>query len=486
MATVGRSLRTAWVSYLRVSTPAQAERALSVPGQRRAIEAYAAQHGQIIVREYVEAGRSGRNTNRKEFRQMLEDVLRPGSDIAVIVVHQTSRFSRDATQARVVKAKLRRQGVRVIAVCQETNDDPFGQLIEGLFECIDQYESEVNGLRTSAAMREAVRHGFFPGAMAPYGYRKIGVTTETGAARHVLVPEEHEASVVRELYQLYVAEVGAMSVARVLNQRGHWYRRGKMWSKDLVLRVLDESAISGTYFWGRLDGRTRTQQPRSKWLALTVEPIIAPDLYQLARRIRADREPRRRPGRPPSPTMMLARIVRCAKCGASCRLELSGKRIEGGVYKYRYYNCTRACRMGPEACDGGRLRAEVLERIVAEHVADAICTKARSEQLITALGRTALRDEFGSVPPAASRSQVQAAWRALLLGDGRLMRNYLLQVVDRIEVQDNRIMVVAKQAYRDAAAGTHGVENLGGSPATLRRVAPAALRRVRAPEDGPR
>ena len=33
------------------------------------------------------------------------------------------------------------------------------------FECIDQYDSEVNGLRTAAAMREAVRQGFYPGGL---------------------------------------------------------------------------------------------------------------------------------------------------------------------------------------------------------------------------------------------------------------------------------------------------------------------------------
>ena len=96
------------MSYLRVSTPTQADHALSIPGQRRAIAMYAAQHGQVIAREYVEAGRSARSLNRKAFREMLEDVFQPGSDIAVILVHQTSRFSRDAAQARVVKSKLRR------------------------------------------------------------------------------------------------------------------------------------------------------------------------------------------------------------------------------------------------------------------------------------------------------------------------------------------------------------------------------------------
>lgn len=311
MATSKHSARTAWVSYLRVSTPAQADHALSIPGQRRAIEMFAAQHGQTIAREYVEPGCSGRTLNRRAFRHMLEDVLRPGSDIAVIVVHQTSRFSRDAAQARVVKSKLRRHGVRVVAVCQETNDDPFGQLIEGLFECIDQYESE-----------------------APYGYRRAEVELDSHVVRYVLVPDDREAAIVRELFELYVAEVGAKCVARALNQRGHRYRQARLWSKDLVLRVLDESAISGTYYWARIDARTRRIRPRSQWLPLRVEPIVEADLFELARRVRSDREPNRRPGRPPSPAMLLARMVRCAKCGAGYRLELSGKRVDEGVYKY--------------------------------------------------------------------------------------------------------------------------------------------------------
>jgi site-specific DNA recombinase len=88
---------------------------------------------------------------------MLEDALRPGSDVSVIVVHHSSRFTRDAMEARVVKTKLRRAGVRVCSVSQDLPDDPMGKLMEGFFECIDPYESELNGLRTSAALTEAVR-----------------------------------------------------------------------------------------------------------------------------------------------------------------------------------------------------------------------------------------------------------------------------------------------------------------------------------------
>jgi hypothetical protein len=43
----------------------------------------------------------------------------------------------DSTEARLVKQRLRKEGVRVMSVCQETAEDPIGNLIEGIFECID-------------------------------------------------------------------------------------------------------------------------------------------------------------------------------------------------------------------------------------------------------------------------------------------------------------------------------------------------------------
>jgi DNA invertase Pin-like site-specific DNA recombinase len=128
--------RCAWVSYLRVSTSEQAERDLSLAAQRRAAEEYAARSGQTIAREYIEEGCSGTHMNRKAFRQMLG-------------------------------------------------------------ECIDQYESEVNGMRTSAAMREAVRQGNFPGARTPFGFTRKKVEIRPGVIRSLLVPDDREAAVVR-------------------------------------------------------------------------------------------------------------------------------------------------------------------------------------------------------------------------------------------------------------------------------------------------
>lgn len=238
-----RTDRSAWVSYLRVSTAEQAVRELSLPAQRHAVNAYAARRGANIAHEYVEPGASGTDPHRPVLRELLGDALRPGSAVSTIVVHHTSRFTRDATHARVVKSKLRRAGVRVLSVSQELTDDPMGKLMEGLFECIDQYESELNGMRTSAAMREAVRQGYFPGARAPFGYRARPVEIRPGVVRHLLEVDPVAAGVVREAFKLYVTETGAKAVARALNQRGHRTRTGGLWSKGMVMQLLEQTAF---------------------------------------------------------------------------------------------------------------------------------------------------------------------------------------------------------------------------------------------------
>ncbi|HEY6222721.1 MAG TPA: recombinase family protein [Gemmatimonadales bacterium] len=427
------SARREWISYLRVSTHEQAERDLSLPAQRHAVEEYAARHGVKIAREYVEAGCSGTNANRKAFRKMLEDVLRPNSTVGTVVVHHTSRFTRDSTEARLVKQRLRKEGVRVMSVCQETTEDPIGNLIEGIFECIDQYESEVNGMRTSLAMMEAIRQGYFPSSWTPYGFRRVKVEIRPGVPRWTLEHQDEEAATVRMLFRLYVAGSGAKSVAIQLNERGLLYRRGRPWSTKLVLHVLDEPAVAGTYYWGRWSTKRKTRSHEAEWVPLPVTPIVTPAVHELAMKLRKQREPSRRPGRPVSPANLLAGVVRCGKCGASYQLESSGKRVRGDLYAYRYYNCSKFCRIGRAVCPGYRIRTNVLDEAVLAYLAGIICTPERAE----ALGQKA---GGGTV----DADELRNAWAALVTGGGAISRSYVLHLVDRIEVRENEIRIVAR------------------------------------------
>lgn len=424
--------RNAWVAYLRVSTPEQAERDLSLPAQRHAIEAYAQAHGATIAREFVEEGHSGTDPHRPAFRRMLEDALRPGSDVSVIVVHHSSRFTRDAMEARVVKTKLRRAGIRVCSVSQDLPDDPMGKLMEGFFECIDQYESELNGLRTSAAMAEAVRQGFFPGSRPPFGFRTRAVTIREGVVRHVLEPDEREAEIVREIYRLYVTHGGAKAVARTLNQRGLRYRTGLAWNKNLVLDMLDEEAAIGTYWWGkRRDGVAR---PRNEWLSIKVTPIVDAEVYALAQRLRRDRDLGGGGGRAAARPRVLSGVVFCGRCRASCQLETSGKTIDGNRYRYCYYSCRAYCRTGKEACPGVRVATVVLDDAVLAHLAEVVCAPSRVDELRKLVEGRGLVIE-----------DVAAAWRALVTADHDVGRAYVMHLIERVELYDNSATVVPKQ-----------------------------------------
>ncbi len=435
--------RCAWVSYLRVSTPEQADRELSLPAQRRAVEEFASRHGATVNREYVEAGCSGANPHRPVFRRMLEDVLKPGSDVATIVVHHTSRFTRNSTEARVVKTKLRRIGVRVVSTSHELTDDPIGKLMEGLLECFDQYESEINGVRTAAAMAEAARQGYFPGARTPYGYRTVPVEPRQGVVRHLLDPVAEEASIVREVFRLYIALGGAKAVARELNQRGFRYRTGVPWTKDLVLAVIDQTAAIGTYYWGKR--RANRPRPREDWLPLNVEPIVDRDVYDLAQRLRQQRDPADGAGRATAKQHLLTGKVRCGLCGASYQLETSGKRVDGQVYRYCYYNCRNALRSGVEVCEGFRIPTDALDSAVLEHLADRLCEHGRAAILLRRLSLDAEAEDAAH------------AWRTLVTTHPGIARSYVLHMIERVEVHGTRVVVVP----RSAPAGS------GGEPAGI-------------------
>lgn len=494
------------VLYARVSTTEQAERDLSLPAQLSAMRAFAKQRGLTIVEEYVEPGASGTDDHRKVFQQMIGAVSNATSDVSTVLVYHSSRFMRNVATASVYKLRLRRCGVRVVAIRQETTDNPSGHLLETVQQAIDQYESEVNGERTSAAMRQCAEQGYFPGGITPYGFAKEIVQHGT-AKRALLVHDPAEAEVAREMFRLYVAGNGGKNVARQLNQRGLYNRKGKPWTKIAVLKVLEQPALAGTYHWGRSSRRDGKDQDA---VLIAVDPIITREIFDTAQRVRGEKDPQVNPGRTSSSPMLLAGLVRCAKCGASYQLETSGKKSRNATFEYRYYNCRSATRAGTEKCGGYRIPEAALDRAVLEHIAEQLFTLERCRRLLTELTdrvastraksaddrvrlkrgladverrieRWELAFEDGALdprdggerfvqlrhrradlqralsaavavqpPPARlhTRASVEAfrgRLKALMLGDDRsVARTYLRFLVEAIEIRDHDITVLAR------------------------------------------
>ena len=159
--------------YARVSTGKQAEKDLSIPDQVQQLIDYCRNKGWTVRKTYVELGASARDDKRPVFQEMMGDALGKDHPFDVILTLTTSRFFRERTAAQVYKKKLAKKGIKVIAIHQEVPEHPSGILTEGLFELIDEWESNINGLHTLRAMKENARRGYFNGSRPKFGFQVV-------------------------------------------------------------------------------------------------------------------------------------------------------------------------------------------------------------------------------------------------------------------------------------------------------------------------
>lgn len=225
------------VLYARVSTQEQAEQDLSIPDQFRQLEEYCVRNRHEIVARFHDPGASATDDNRPGFQAMVKHVLDRDNHVERVLVLTTSRFFRDIVGARMYKDLLRRDGIQVVAITQEVSEGPGGELVEMIFEAIDQYESRINAFHTLRGMKENARQGNFNGSHAPFGYRVETLPGDRPKRR--LVVDQIEAEVVRLLFRGYVdgidgKRMGTKALTEYLNQNGHLSRGDRPWTKMRV------------------------------------------------------------------------------------------------------------------------------------------------------------------------------------------------------------------------------------------------------------
>ena len=183
-----------------------------------------------------------------------------------------------------------------MGITQEVSDDPNGNLIEGIFELIDQHESEINGFHTLRGMKENARQGWFNGSAPPFGYGVESVGNGTGTPKRRIVPDPAEAEVVRMIFGLYLdghegKRLGVKTLTDHLNSHGSTYRKGKPWTIQRVQRLLADPVYVGECYFNKQDGHTKLPKPKSDWILITVEPILEREAYDRAAQLRRQKPP---------------------------------------------------------------------------------------------------------------------------------------------------------------------------------------------------
>ena len=357
--------------YARVSSDKQ-DVDLSISGQLRALQEYAAKNGDEVMREFVDEAESGRTTNRPVFQEMVGLTRHKPAPFERILVWKLSRFARNREDSIIYKSLLRKRGVQVISINEPMEDSPSGRMLEGIIEVVDEFYSANLAEDVVRGMREAASRGFFVASQAPYGYRRIKVA-DGKKERTRLEPDPATAPVVSRIFDLALHGSGLKDIASILNEEGIAGARRKPWTKTTVHRVLTNEAYTGILVWGTTSYRGRPPQPvrlTQAWDALVPSETFRRVKASLNLRSFPQSHPRRTGSR-----YLLSGLLQCGSCGHG----FGGQEAKSG--QFSYYVCSTLLKRGRGTCDSVYVNAARLEALVVEKIRDLILTKEHLEGL---------------------------------------------------------------------------------------------------------
>ena len=146
------------IGYLRVSTDEQAVSGLGLGDQRSVIAAEAARRDWADVEFLSDEGYSAKNLSRPAIASAL-DMLRKGQ-ASVLVVSKLDRLSRSLLDFATLMDRARHEGWELVVLDLAIDTTvPSGQLMANVMAAFAEYERQLIGARTSAALQQLKAQG---------------------------------------------------------------------------------------------------------------------------------------------------------------------------------------------------------------------------------------------------------------------------------------------------------------------------------------
>lgn len=366
--------------YARCSTDRQD---LSTPAQIRHLREYIKARSWITSEklEYVDEGKTGRNTDRENFNRMLADAETGAFD--VILVWKLSRFARNRLDSLMLKRQLRDRGVLVVSTSEPISQSPEGAFMEAIIEAWDECESKRIGKDTARGMKENALRGFINGGTAPLGL-EVKHIPDGERMRRKLVVDEKTSSTVSMIFSLAGDGHGTKEIAIKLNGLGLLTNTGKPWNKNAVLYVLRNEIYAGVIVWNK--GSTDPIRIEG-----ALPAIISKETFDRVQRMVSARAPNVIHPRRVGSDYLLSGLARCGKCGGP----MCGSAAKSG--KVRYYGCTKYLKMGKRACDAGQMNRDRVETLVCDGIRNEVLTPERIRRLMDLVNEEMMM-KVGEVP----------------------------------------------------------------------------------------
>ncbi|MDR0855913.1 MAG: recombinase family protein [Clostridiales bacterium] len=269
-----------------------------------------------------------------------------GLCLIIVLVYQLDRFARNRYDSANYKAKLKKNGVRVLSAKENITDDASGILVEGMLESMAEYYSAELSQKVRRGINESLLKGNFIGGYGLLGYDIIDKKWTVN---------EREAGLIRDIFTRYKNGEKAMDIINRLNNAGIKTKCGGQFDKNTVARIIRNEKYRGKVV------------SRGKVYAEVIPPIVDERLFEACNFIMDGHKHKQRVIVEEKPYILSGKL-HCGYCNSLMTAE-GGTSHTGR--EYHYYKCFKRKRFKHE-CFKKNVAQKVLEDIVFEKTVEFV------------------------------------------------------------------------------------------------------------------
>lgn len=234
--------------YVRVSTARQAEEGYSLDAQRSKLEKHCEAQDWLVEPQhvYIDAGISGKTTERPAYQAMLQAVS--AGDVRRIVAVKMDRFSRSVRDFLDLLDYCKEHDCAVVSLGESIDTStPIGRMMITVIAAVAEMEKETIKERLMSGRAQKATEGGHAGGRIEFGYTYAG-----GDVWHV---DAAQADTVRRIFDLFLDGYGLRKLADKLNKEQRTTATGGQWYAATVGYVLRNGAYAGYTQWDGVESK---------------------------------------------------------------------------------------------------------------------------------------------------------------------------------------------------------------------------------------
>ena len=298
--------------YLRKSRDEDNEdRDITLARHEKLLKEYCERNNLFIKEVYKEVVSGESIAARFEMQRLLRDVSSGKYDGVVCIEIERLSRGNQVDQAEIMevfkKTETKIYTLNKIYDLSEDNeiDEEFFEF--GLF--MSRREYKVIKRRLSRGRAAALMEGYYTGSVLPYGFDK-----ERREKGFVLIPNKEEAKIVRLIFDMYINGHNIVEIVRYLDKNGIRPRSAREFCIQRIRQILQNKTYIGYL-------NIKNKKVSEKWTQGKHDPLIAPEIFNLAQERLKAGESRIKKNR--TPRNALAGLIKCSNCGKTMVLQYS-------------------------------------------------------------------------------------------------------------------------------------------------------------------